>query len=99
VIGDGAFAAVVGRTDSLLVVGVEGTPPATAKPGFGVLVVDLQDRVVGVALYQGDPISGAPRLGEVSLAGSSIPLIGVQVDPAKITDPKCPSLFADSIPQ
>jgi hypothetical protein len=99
VIGDGAFAAVVGRTDSLLVIGVEGTPPATAKPGFGVLVVDLQDRVVGVALYQGDPISGAPRLGEVSLAGSSIPLIGVQVDPAKITDPKCPSLFADSIPQ
>jgi hypothetical protein len=96
VIGDGAFPAVVGRTDSLLVIGVEGNPPANAKPGFGVLVVDLEDRVAGVALYQGAPITGAPRLGEVSLAGGSIPLIGVQVDPAKITDPSCPSLFADS---
>jgi hypothetical protein len=97
VIADGAFPAVVGRTDSLLVIGVEGNPPATAKPGFGVLVVDPQDRVIGLALYEGNPITGAPKLGEVSLAGRSIPLIGVQVDPAKITDPSCPSLFPDSI--
>ena len=97
VIADGAFPAVVGRTDSLLVIGVEGNPPASAKPGFGVLVVDLEERVVGVALYEGDPITGAPRLGEVSLADASLPLIGVQVDPANITDPSCPSLFPDSI--
>lgn len=97
VVADGAFPAVIGRTDSLLVVGVEGNPPATVKPGFGVLVVDLKERVNGVALYEGDPIPGAPRLGEVSLAGGSVPLIGVQVDAAKITDPNCPSLFPDSI--
>lgn len=94
---DGALPAVVGRTDSLLVVGVEGNPPTTVKPGFGVLVVDPQDRVLGVMLYEGDPISGAPRLGEVSLVGGAVPLIGVQVDPARITDPSCPSLFPDSI--
>jgi hypothetical protein len=99
VIADGVFPAVVGRTDSLLVIGVEGNPPASSKPGFGVLVVDLQDRVFGVALYPGDPITGAPRLGEVSLASATLPLIGVQVDPAKITDPNCPTLFPDSVLQ
>jgi hypothetical protein len=97
VIADGALPAVVGRTDSLLVIGVEGNPPAGVRLGFGVLVVDTQERVMGMALYEGDPIPGAPRLGEVSVGGASIPLIGVQVDPAKITDPSCPSLFPDSI--
>ena len=42
-------------------------------------------------------VPGAPRLGEVSLAGSSIPLIGVQADPSTFTDPSCPSLFPDSV--
>jgi hypothetical protein len=76
---------------------VEGNPPAGVRLGFGVLVVDTQERVMGMALYEGDPIPGAPRLGQVSVGGASIPLIGVQVDPAKITDPSCPSLFPDSI--
>jgi hypothetical protein len=96
-VAGGAFPAVVGRTDSTLVVGIEGNPPPTMKPGFGVLVVDTQERVIGVMVYEGDPIPGAPRLGEVSVGGGSIPLIGVQVDPAKIMDPNCPSLFPDSI--
>jgi hypothetical protein len=97
VVAGGAFPAVVGRTDSTLVVGIEGSPPPPTKPGFGVLVVDTQERVIGVMVYEGDPIPGAPKLGEVSLANGSIPLIGVQVDPAKIMDPNCPSLFPDSI--
>jgi hypothetical protein len=97
VVADGAFPAVVGRTESTLVVGMEGNPPPTTKPGFGVLVADTQDRMIGVMVYEGDPIPGAPMLGQVSLAGGSIPLIGVQVDPEKIMDPNCPSLFPDSI--
>jgi hypothetical protein len=48
VVADGAFPAVVGRTDSTLVVGMEGNPPPTTKPGFGVLVADTQDRMIGV---------------------------------------------------
>jgi len=52
-----------------------------------------------VMLYEGDPIPGAPRLGEVSLGGSSVPLIGVQADPGTFTDPSCPSLFPDSVLQ
>jgi hypothetical protein len=79
------------------VIGVEGSPPEGVRLGFGVLVVDPQDRIMGMALYEGNPIPGAPRLGEVSIGGTSIPLIGVQVDPAKISDPNCPSLFPDSI--
>lgn len=97
VVADGAFPAVIGRTDSLLVVGMDGTPPATTKPGFGVLVVDTREEVIGVMVYEGDPIPGAPRLGEVSVGDASIPLIGVQIDPAKIMDPNCPTLFPDSI--
>jgi hypothetical protein len=99
VVADGAFPAVVGRTDTLLVIGIEGNPPSGTKVGFGVLVVDPSERVQGVMLYEGNPIPGAPRLGEVSLGGSSVPLIGVQADPATFTDPNCPSLFPDSVLQ
>ena len=98
VVAGEAFPAVVGRTDTLLVVGVEGKP-AGATPGFGVLVVDAGERVQGVMLYEGSPIPGAPRLGEVSLGSASLPLIGVQADPATYTDPSCPALFPDSILQ
>jgi hypothetical protein len=97
VVADGAFPAVIGRTDSALIIGMEGSPPSPTKPGFGVLVVDPRERVVGLMVYEGDPIPGAPRLGEVSVGDASIPLIGVQVDPAKIMDPNCPSPFPDSI--
>ena len=98
VVAGGAFPAVVGRTDSLLVIGVEGNPSG-ATLGFGVLVVDGAEQVQGVVLYEGDPIPGAPRLGDVSLGAVSVPLIGVQADPASFTDPSCPSLFPDSILQ
>jgi hypothetical protein len=97
VVAGGAFPALVGRTDTLLVIGVEGNPSSSTKVGFGVLVVDASERVQGVVLYEGNPIPGAPRLGEVSLGGSSIPLIGVQADPASFTDPNCPSIFPDSV--
>jgi hypothetical protein len=96
VVADGAFPAVVGRADTMLVIGTEGNPPAD-KLGFGVLVVDPAERVQGVMLYEGSPIPGAPRLGEVSIGARRIPLIGVQADPGAFTDPSCPSLFPDSV--
>jgi hypothetical protein len=95
-VAGGAYPAVVGRTDSLLVVGVEGTLPPNARPGFGVLVVDQQERARGVMLYEGDPVEGAPRLGNVSIGSTSVPLIGIQVDPGKVEDASCP-LFPDSL--
>jgi hypothetical protein len=96
VVAGGAVPAVVGRADTMLVVGVEGNPPAD-KLGFGVLVVDPAERVQGVMLYEGTAIPGAPRLGEVSIGPKRIPLIGVQADPGAFTDPNCPSLFPDSV--
>ena len=97
-VADGAFPAVVGRTDSALVVGVDAALPPNAKPGFGVLVVDRSDKPRGVMIFEGDPVEGAPRLGDVSLGSASVPLIGVQVDPAKIEDATCP-FFPDSVIQ
>lgn len=96
VVAGDAYPAVVGRTDSLLVVGMEGRLPAKARPGFGVLVVDQQERTRGVMLYEGDPVEGAPRLGNVSVGGATVPLIGIQLDPAKVEDANCP-LFPDSL--
>jgi len=96
VVADGAYPAVVGRTDSLLVVGVEGSLPASAHPGFGVLLVDPEERARGVMLYEGNPVEGAPHLGSVSVGGATVPLLGVQVDPAKVEDPTCP-FFPDSL--
>jgi hypothetical protein len=93
-----AAAAIVGRTDSLLVIGVEATPPPGTRPGFGVLVVDPQERSKGLMIYEGDPVEGAPRIGSVSLGSSTLPLIGIQLDPARIEDPNC-QFFPDSVLQ
>ncbi len=89
-----AVPAIVGRTDSLLVIGIDAPPP-NAQPGFGVLVVDPQERARGVMIYQGPPVEGAPLIGHVSLGSTTIPLTGIQLDPAAIEDPNC-QFFPDS---
>jgi hypothetical protein len=93
-----AYPAIVGRSDSLWVIGVEGGLPANVKPGFGVLVMDKKGKALGVMLYEGAPVEGAPPIGTVSVANATVPLIGIQVDPAKIEDPRCP-FFPDSVLQ
>jgi hypothetical protein len=90
--------AIVGRTDSAVVIGVDAPPPASMKPGFGVLVVDPQEKALGTMIYEGDPVEGAPRIGEVSVGPTRLPLIGIQVDPARIEDPRC-HFFPDSVLQ
>jgi hypothetical protein len=93
-----AYPAIVGRADSLWIIGVEGSLPATVKPGFGVVVLDSSGKARGVLLYEGTPVEGAPELGRVSVGDITVPLIGIQLDPAKIEDPRCP-LFPDSVIQ
>lgn len=93
-----AAPAVVGRADSLWIIGVEAAPPANVKPGFGVLVLNQSDKARGVLVYEGAPVEGAPELGTVAIGALTIPLIGIQLDPAKIEDPRCP-LFPDSLIQ
>jgi hypothetical protein len=93
-----AYAAIVGRSDSLWVIGVEGTLPAKVKPGFGVLVLDRSGSSRGTMLFEGAPVEGAPQIGTVSVGNATVPLIGIQLDPARIEDPKCP-FFPDSVLQ
>jgi hypothetical protein len=92
------FPAIVGRADSLWIIGLQGQLPANVKPGFGVLVQDLKGQARGVMLYEGPPVENAPEIGTVSVGAGSVPLIGIQLDPTKIEDPSCP-LFPDSVIQ
>jgi hypothetical protein len=93
-----AYPAILGRSDSMLVIGVNGGLPANVKPGFGVLILDTGNKARGVLLYAGAPVEGAPEIGTVSIDNASVPLLGIQVDPAKFEDPRCP-LFPDSVIQ
>jgi len=93
-----AYPAIVGRSDSLWVIGMEGALPANVKPGFGVLILDQDGRARGTMLYEGTPVEGAPQIGSVSVGNATVPLIGIQLDPAKVEDPRCP-FFPDSVIQ
>jgi hypothetical protein len=93
-----AYPAIVGRADSLLVIGVNGSLPANVKPGFGVLIQDTQGKTRGVLLYEGAPVENAPEIGTVSIHNVTVPLLGIQVDPTRVEDPRCP-LFPDSVIQ
>jgi hypothetical protein len=93
-----AYPAIVGRSDSLWIIGVEGALPAGVKPGFGALVLDKTGKARGVLLYEGAPVEGAPEIGTVSIGSATVPLIGIQLDPTKVEDPRCP-LFPDSVIQ
>jgi hypothetical protein len=91
-----SFRAVTGRADSLLLVGIEGTLPATPVVGWGVLIVSPSGTPQGVLLYEGSPMQGAPRLGTVNAGATNVPLVGLQTDIARFQDPTCP-IFPDSL--
>ncbi len=91
-----ALPAIVGRTDSGWGVGVEGALPAPLRPGFGVLVLGPEGGARGVLLYDGSPIAQAPVLGAVTVGPITVPLLGIQLDPARYEDPRCP-VFPDSV--
>jgi hypothetical protein len=96
VVAGPALPAIVGRSDSALVIGVEGAVPAAVKPGYGVLVLDTSERALGVMVYEGTAVEGAPPIGTVTIGSATLPLIGIQLDPARIEDPRCP-FFPDSV--
>jgi hypothetical protein len=91
-----AYPAIVGRAESLWVIGMEGRLPANVKAGFGVLIMDRSGEARGTLLYEGTPVEGAPPIGTVSVGNETVPLIGIQLDPAKIEDPRCP-FFPDTV--
>lgn len=91
-----AYRSVVGRADSMLVVGVEGTLPAAPEVGWGILAVSPAGAAEGVLLYQGDPPQGAPKLGSVNTGAKNLPLVGLTLVVANFQDPICP-IFPDSL--
>lgn len=92
-----AFEAVVGRTpDSAWVIGVEGSIQAPIRPAFGVLILDPTGAARGVMIYESVPIKGAPEIGRLSVDTLMLPLLGIQLDPARYEDPNCP-FFPDSL--
>jgi len=70
--------------------------PTQPVVGYGVLVVDGRFQAQGVVAYEGVPVPGAATLGQLVLAGRSVPLLGVRLDPRTINDPRCP-LLPDSL--
>ena len=50
----------------------------------------------GVMVFESEPIRGAPTIGQVNADSLLLPLLGIQLDPARFEDPRCP-LFPDSI--
>jgi len=91
-----AFRAVAGRTDTMLIIGLEGALPATPAVDWGALIVSPAGVAQGVLLYQGDPIQGAPRIGTLNAGERNLPLIGLKTDLANFQDPTCP-IFPDSL--
>jgi hypothetical protein len=91
-----AMPAIVGRTDSGWVIGVEGSLPSNVTPGFGVVILNMDGSARGVMLFEGAPIAQAPVLGSVTIESTTVPLLGIQLNPGKYEDPKCP-VFPDSV--
>ena len=96
VVAGPALPAIVGRSDSSLVIGIDGPIPPAIKPGYGVLVVDTVERTRGVMLFEGLPVEGAPQIGSVTFGAATVPLLGIQLDPTRIENPRCP-FFPDSV--
>ena len=69
--------------------------------GYGLLVVDdSTQRAQGVLIYESQrPPKTYPELGEVSGGDHSVPLYGVRVDWAGVSNPRCPLLGAAVRPQ
>lgn len=62
-----------------------------ATPGFGLaLVEDSADTFKGVLVYDLTPPQGYPRLGTVTDGRLTIPLFGLRVAWAAVSDPRCP---------
>src|SRR5579862_833162 len=86
---------LVGQADSAhaLVMGYQGSGFPAPPGGYGLLVVDdSTERAQGVLVYESDVPRGDPVLGSVTGVDRSIPLFGVRVSWAGVSNPRCPLL-------
>ena len=91
-----AYPAIVGKTDSSWVIGIDAPTEVRLRPGFGVLVVDPSLGVQGLLVYEGSPIPGAPVLGQVNAGTQNLPFHGLRANIAGFQDVSC-RLFPDSL--
>jgi hypothetical protein len=73
-----------------------GERPAGTQVGYAVLVTDGLTRSQGIVVFEGAPVPGATTLGKLVLPDTTVPLLGVRLDPRSIADTRCP-LFPDSL--
>ncbi len=66
------------------------------RPGYGVLVVDEGNAPLGVLVFEGRLIPGAYDLGTIAVGDTTVPLLGVRINPNAIGNPACP-VFPDSL--
>lgn len=93
-----AWHATVARdsTSGTWLVTTHGTLSEQAHVGYGVLIVDFDNRALGVLAFDAYSIRGAPELGRFVIGDTIVPLLGVRIDPARIQNAKCP-VFPDSL--
>jgi len=79
-----------------------GFPAASVSDttAYGILVVDdSTQRAQGVLIYESRrPPEGYPSIGVLTATDRTIPLYGVRVDWANVSNPKCPLLGAPAGP-
>jgi hypothetical protein len=74
----------------------KGAVSRLAGIGYGVLVVNGQFRSLGVLIYEGRVFRGGLTLGHLMIRDTVVPLLGVRIDNAAVTNGQCP-LFPDSL--
>jgi len=86
-------AVLVAYDKTQLVMGYQGRSFPSPPGGYAVLVVDdSTQRAQGVLLYEPDAPRGLPVLGAVTGTDRSVPLFGVRVAWAGVSNPRCPLL-------
>jgi hypothetical protein len=60
-------------------------------------VVDGNADALGVVVFDGPAVLGAPRLGTIALRDTIVPLLGVRLERDQIETSSCP-IFPDSQP-
>ena len=90
---------LVGYEGTRLIMGFEGAG-FPQRPGYALLVVDdTSQRAMGVLIFDRDvPRDNFPRLGGVQGGQITIPLYGVLVEWADVSNPRCPLLGAPVAP-
>ena len=66
------------------------------RAGYGVLVTDEGGAPLGVLVFEGRRVPGATDLGSLAIGDTTVPLLGVRINPRALGSSACP-VFPDSL--